>query len=88
MNSPQVRDWATRFAKRIAPDEKTLLEDAVKTGYLIALARAPQKEELAESVAFVRQQMASYPMAADRRERALADFCQVLMCLNEFVYVE
>ena len=22
------------------------------------------------------------------RERALADFCQVLMCLNEFVYVD
>lgn len=47
-----------------------------------------QRDELADSVSFVRQQMATYPMAADRRERALADFCQVLMCLNEFVYVE
>src|SRR5262249_8605553 len=33
MNSPQVRSWAKSFAKRIAPDEKTPLEDAIKTGY-------------------------------------------------------
>ena len=64
------------------------IEDAIKAGYLTALARVPHRDELAESVAFVRQQMETYPTAADRRERALADFCQVLMCLNEFVYVE
>jgi mono/diheme cytochrome c family protein len=88
MNSPQVRSWAKSFAKRIAPDEKTPLEGAVKAGYLIALSRTPQRDELADGLAFVRQQMESYPMAADCRDRALADFCQVLMCLNEFVYVE
>ena len=38
----------------------------------------------------MKQQQDSYQAAgkAAARELALADFCQVLMCLNEFVYVE
>jgi hypothetical protein len=87
LNSPQVRAYARSFAQRIAPDTQTLLEKAIRTGYLIALARAPSSQELADSIAFINQQMATYT-GTDRRERALADFCQVLMCLNEFVYVD
>jgi hypothetical protein len=90
MNNPQVRAGARGFAKRVAPDSKTSLEDAVKSGYLMALTRAPDAEELADSLAFVKQQMESYKAAGkgDPRELALADFCQALLCLNEFVYVE
>lgn len=87
MNNPHVRTWARSFAHRIAPDDKIAVEEVVKTGYLIALGRQPTAEERADSLAFVQQQMASYP-AANRRELALADFCQVLMCLNEFIYVD
>jgi uncharacterized protein DUF1553 len=90
MNNPQVRATARSFARRVAPDAKTSLEDAVKSGYLIALTRSPDSEELADSVAFVKRQMESYKAAGkgDGRELALADFCQALLCLNEFVYVE
>jgi hypothetical protein len=87
LNNPQVRAYARAFARRIAPDERTPLETALRTAYRIALAREPTREELADSVAFVSGQLASYA-ATDRRELALADFCQVLMCLNEFVYVD
>jgi mono/diheme cytochrome c family protein len=89
MNNPQVRDYARSFARRIAPDERTRVEDAVKAGYLIALARGPSAEELADAVAFVKTQVESYRAAGKSgRELALTDFCQVLMCLNEFIYVD
>lgn len=88
MNSPQVRAYAKSFAKRIVGDAKMPLEDTIRSAYLIALARQPHHEELKDSVTFVEQQMGTYPAAADRRELALADFCQVLLCLNEAVYVE
>ena len=90
MNNPHVRSYAHGFARRLAPTETTPLEKAVAAGYAIALTRPPTKEELADSVAFVKAQLASY-LAAGRkeaRELALADFCQVLTCLNEFVYVD
>lgn len=87
MNNPQVRAYAQGFARRLLPSGKTPLEDAVRAGYRIALARLPSADELADSAAFIRQQEQTYA-GANRREQALADFCQVLMCLNEFVYVE
>ncbi|MSQ96739.1 MAG: DUF1553 domain-containing protein [Gemmataceae bacterium] len=87
LNNPQVRQSARSFAKRIAPEATTPIETAIRQGYLITLARQPSREELADGVAFVDQQMRTYP-ENQRRESALADFCQVLMCLNEFIYVE
>ena len=87
LNNPQVRQAARSFARRIAPDAKTPIEDAIRQGYLIALTRPPSREELADGALFVRQQMATYP-EGQRRESALADFCQVLLCLNEFIYVD
>jgi hypothetical protein len=90
MNNPNVRGYARSFARRIATNTKQPVTAAIKTGYLTALARPPNADELADAEAFVKQQAASYQAAghADSRELALADFCQVLMCLNEFVYVE
>jgi cytochrome c553 len=85
MNNPQVRACAHGFARRLA--DRRSLEEAVRLGFLTALARPPTAEELADSVAFIRQQEASY-RGSNRREMALADFCQVLMCLNEFIYVD
>src|SRR5262249_49760220 len=60
MNNPQVRGWARSMAKRIAPDAKTSVEDAVKAGYVTALGRPPTTEEQADATAFVRGQLESY----------------------------
>ena len=87
MNNPQVRQAARAFAKRIAPDSTGKLDDAVKLAYRTALARHPTRDEVADGVTFIEQQMRTYP-ESQRRESALADFCHVLFCLNEFVYVE
>ena len=90
MNNPHVRGWAKSMARRIAPEAKMAVEDAVKAGYLTALSRPPTKEELEDSTAFVKRQADRYKARGqgDGRELALADFCQVLMGLNEFVYVD
>jgi hypothetical protein len=90
MNNTQVRGYAHNFARRIAPDAKTNVEEAVKSGYLMALAREPSAEELSDGVGFVNQQMKSYKLLGkgDDRELAFTDLCQTLMCLNEFVYVD
>jgi len=90
MNNPNMRQYAKGMSGRIASDRNTTIERAVQAGYLSALARAPTPEELGDAVAFVQEQMASYQAAGkgDGREPAFADFCQVLMCLNEFVYVD
>ena len=90
MNNANIRGYAKNFAARIGPKDGSALEDAVRAGYLIALARPPRDDELRESTQFVREQMESYRAAnkPDAQLLALADFCQVLMELNEFIYID
>jgi hypothetical protein len=58
--------------------------------YLTALARLPRPDDQADALAFLREQAESYVAAGkgDGGDAALVDFCQALLCLNEFVYVE
>jgi len=90
MNNPQVRAYAEEMARRISPASKIPLPDAVAAGYLRALGRLPKGDELTDSVAFLRRQTESYRAAgnANASQLALAEFCQALMCVNEFVYAE
>jgi len=87
MNNPHVRASAMDFAKKLKPLADKSPEDAVKSAYETAIGRAPTKFELADAVAFLKQESSTYDKG-DALELALADFCQVLFGLNEFVYVE
>jgi len=81
MNNEHVRAAAYGLAKRAlngAKDDTAV----VSAAYRIALCREPTKAELAEGVAFLKGR------TGDARETATADLCQVLFCLNEFLYVE
>jgi hypothetical protein len=90
MNNPQVREYAKAFAARVLPSEDTKLDAAVRTAYLTAIGREPTADEAADSRAFIEQQTDSYQKAGnnDARRLAMADLCQTLMCLNEFIYVD
>ena len=90
MNNPQVREYAKALANRCAPDAQTPTDAAVRLTYQIALSRPPTDAELSEAVSFIGGQARAYEEAgqSDGKALALADFCQALMCLNEFVYVE
>jgi len=80
MNSPFVRQQAEKLAARIRPTADVPLETAIDRGYQIAVARSPSAEE--------RQQMLSFVQQQTDANLALTEFCQVLLCLNEFVYVD
>ncbi len=84
MNSPFVRQQAEKLAVRIRPTKETPLEIAIDKAYQIAFTRRPTNEERGRMTAFVQQQSAGSPSM----DTALVEFCQVLLCLNEFVYVD
>jgi hypothetical protein len=90
MNNPQVRQWSQSFAQKLAPAADKSLGDAVDMAYQLALSRPATDEELKNNVAFLEAEIASYQVERkpNARELALADFCQVVLSLNEFVYVE
>ncbi len=90
MNNAMVRGCAEGLARRISPSSDARLEDAVSSGYAIALGRSPTEKEQDELLGFVKEQMASYETERkpEARRLALSDFCQVLMELNEFIYVD
>jgi hypothetical protein len=84
MNSPFVRQQAEKLVTRIRPTADVPLETAIDRGYQFAFARLPSKDERDRMLAFLNQ-----PAAADPNQTAsLTEFCQVLLCLNEFVYVD
>jgi hypothetical protein len=82
LNNPQARTWAEGFAKRIsgAGDDAA----TVTAAWRIALGRDPSATERMDAVAYLGQQQ----QASGNRQRALADLCQVVMCLNEVIYVQ
>jgi hypothetical protein len=90
MNNPIVRRWAVGFGKRLASTGETRLDGMVRSAYLIALGRPPSAQELDDATKFLERQKATYASGgnANPHEPALADFCQVLMSLNEFVYID
>ena len=99
-NDPFVRARADDFANRVlaaeVAGEKAGDSDwkaIVVVAYKLALGREPSEAESAASIAFLQSQLRS------RRERgakqpgiekrqALADFCQALFSLNEFIYID
>jgi hypothetical protein len=81
MNNPQVRDYARALAKQAGN---------VPTAYRIALGRDPTEAETKDADDFIAAQASAYQAAGrgDSRDLAMEDFCQSLLCLNEFVYVD
>jgi hypothetical protein len=102
VNSPHIRGYAHQFARRLLASYRQSPAAAVRQGYIAAVYRAPDAEDLAASVAFLAAQEKRYAgqqsatgngenrsvTTGNPTELALADFCQVLFGLNEFVFVE
>jgi hypothetical protein len=90
MNNPHVRRWSQNFARKLTPAAEKSLGDAVDLAYQIAVSRPATDAERKNNIDFLVSQIASYE--ADKkpnaREAALVDFCQVVLSLNEFVYVD
>jgi hypothetical protein len=78
------------FAERVREAAGDTPEAQVKTAYEIALSRDPKPAEMADNLAFLEERRghhASKP-AGDPVLLALTDLCNVILNLNEFVYVQ
>ena len=64
------------------------LPQAVDDAYMMALGRHASTTEQTRMTAFISSQAESYGRTPQALNQALTDFCQVMLCLNEFVYVD
>jgi hypothetical protein len=56
--------------------------------FLTALSRDPSPVERERFAAFLDARRQAAGAEAPRREAALVDTCQLVLCLNEFIYVD
>ncbi len=84
MNNSDVLLWATAFASSV---DNAKNNEAIRQIYYRALSRQPTEIELQQSLQFVEEQAASYQSVENRNQIALADLCQVIFGLNEFIYL-
>ena len=80
INSPQVREMATRFAKAVLDES-----DPVSSAVYRAHGSPPTNEQRKRMNHFLNKQIESY---GGRQEPALVDFCHALLAANEMIYVE
>ena len=85
MNSPFVRQQAQRLAQRVRPNAEVPLTAAIEQAYRITVGRLPTAAERDRMQAFIETSGGNDP---GRTSAALVEFCQVLLCLNEFVYID
>jgi hypothetical protein len=89
MNSPLVREQAEKLFARIRPGQDEPLEAVMDRGYRIAFGRSPTGAEAARMLAFIQDQRAAMGgETSQATDEALVEFCHVLLCLNEFVYID
>ncbi|MCH7726013.1 MAG: PSD1 domain-containing protein [Planctomycetes bacterium] len=88
LNSPMVRGLAAKFAARAKPDKETSIDSAIENAYRIALSRNPDEEERSSMKEFIQRQTELRGSANNAQDLAFRDFCHVLLCMNEFIYVD
>jgi cytochrome c553 len=84
MNNPQVVKWAHGLAQNLDASQP---DEAIRQLYLRTLTREPTLTELTNSRAFFDSQSTSYSKEKNAAQLALADLCQVMLSLNEFIYL-
>ncbi|HAB19312.1 MAG TPA: DUF1549 and DUF1553 domain-containing protein [Verrucomicrobiota bacterium] len=94
LNDQFVRARALDFARRVAKEAGAEPKSEVRHAWLLALGREPSPDELDAATAFIRTQFQErstrdpHPSKAEMQTLALADFCQAIFALNEFIYVD
>ena len=89
MNSPFVRQQAEKLSKRIRPAADVPLPAAIEQAYRIAFSRKPTNSELEKATAFIESQQSLIEGDLGTKiDKALVEFCQVLLCINEFIYID
>ena len=93
-----------RFVRAVAHDFAELITDkarkpnmdqpeltpVVELAFETAFARKPTAQEVAASIEFIEKQSTTRAKRGEKesRQEALADYCQTLFGLNEFIYID
>ena len=88
LNSPVIRDLATKFAAQVGPTPDTSIEQTIDRAYATALSRPATEAEQAAMQEFIQQQKQSRGEDANAEALAVRDFCHLILCMNEFVYID
>ena len=89
LNNEFILMQADFFAKRVASMAGPEQDARVRAAYRVALGREPRPSELEHNVKFLNEQQA-YHRGRDLpnpEHAALVDLCDVVLNLNEFVYI-
>ena len=94
LNNETIRTWSRSFAADVDADLDSVelgdrTEAAVERVYERCLTRSPDEDERAASIRFLRSRERAHEEAerSPAFEWALADFCQVVLGLSEFLFV-
>jgi hypothetical protein len=89
LNNEFVLKQAGYFAGRVRKIAGPEQDAQVRAAYRIAIGREPSAEELSLNVAFLNQQLELHRNGNkdDPERAALTDLCDVVLNLNEFVYI-
>ncbi len=87
LNSDFAVTRAEAFARRLQAETDGSSAEAVRRAWRIAIGRHPTESEFAVAVEFLEAQRTQYA-GADAALWATADFCQMLLASNAFLYVE
>ena len=94
LNDPFVRSVSLDFADRLLKEADNDPAKCIDRGYQLAVCRSPSDTERLASLEFLETQIKERttrepkPSADEARRRALADWCQILFSLNEFLYID
>ncbi len=90
LNNAFIRDQAGHLATRVA-EGGTNPVDRVRKLYEIALSRPATDEEIALGTKFMQVQAQGYagekPLEETHQREALVNYCQAVLALNEFLYI-
>jgi hypothetical protein len=94
LNDQFIRSRSIDLAARVAREAGADSEAQIRLAWRLALAREPSVDELQSAKAFIQSQLQrrsardSGKAEAGQEQLALADFCQAIFALNEFIYVD
>ena len=92
MNSPFVREQAKQFSQRLLADGNLSDQQRIEAAHRLAFARKPTPGELADAEHFLAAYLAAQATQArpeaELRLLAWQSYCQILLCENEFLYIE
>ncbi|MAT11119.1 MAG: hypothetical protein CMM02_08940 [Rhodopirellula sp.] len=88
LNAPLIREYATQFAARVRATNETPIEQVITSTYELALSRSATADEIQTMNQFIQSQTEKRGGDAHAEQLAVRDFCHLVLCMNEFIYID